>query len=56
MIEIKGKEIVTIASILCLTILIAMGKDNLLLNLFVAILVIYNGVDRYWTKIRKRGG
>jgi len=53
-VEIKGKELVAIIALICLSILIGLGYNDTLMNIFVGLLVVYAGIDRAIVEVKKR--
>jgi len=51
-VELRGKEVVTIVGLVCLTVLSATWHDNLLMMLFAGGFAGYAGLDR-WLQVRK---
>jgi len=52
-IELKGKEVIAIIGLICLTILIALGYNEILMMLFAGAFAAYAGIDRL-VEVRKK--
>jgi len=55
-VEITGKEIVCIVLLICSSILLGLGYNDVLRNILCAVVVAYLGVDRYLLYVKRKKG